>query len=424
MSNPVPRTPLAGGAGGSGGGGAGLAGQTSPSAHDLIAQLVAQLQGASIAGNLNGQGPSGNVKAKVPTFSGKKKDWPLYKMQMQAYLATLNLEGVLEEAFEQQLPATQATVLDTNVPAEKSQEDAREANNKVMQVLVLGFKKPSLVNALTMSKTTEWPVGKAWKVWKEFHERFAPDDATSEMTMEDELVKLKIKKSEDPKAMADKIAAIAVKYGSIVDEADKYKTIIRACRKHYAQAISTYEQTYQLVYQTKPSSSELLGSLHKVFLLQEGNKASNGDDTDDDAEPADVALANAGTSGKPFKKNCFHCGEKGHMAKDCPNKNGGGGEGKSNNSNGNKGKGKFKGDCNFCGKAGHMARDCFSNPESKNYKGDKEKETAAGNVEVLVPSFELEESLEGVDLLLSSIENEAHEMQGEIQSMGESCGTE
>ena len=68
-------------------------------------------------------------------------------------------------------------------------------------MLVLGFKKPSLVNAIVMSKTNDWPVGKAWKVWKEFHECFESDDATSEMTMEDELIKLRVKKTEDLKVL-------------------------------------------------------------------------------------------------------------------------------------------------------------------------------------------------------------------------------
>ena len=42
--------------------------------------------------------------------------------------------------------------------------NVREANAKVMQVLVLGFKTPSLVNTIAMSKLDKWLVGKAWKV--------------------------------------------------------------------------------------------------------------------------------------------------------------------------------------------------------------------------------------------------------------------
>ena len=60
-------------------------------------------------------GPStagGYIEAKPPSFSGKKKDWPLFKMQLQAYLSTLGLEGVLDESFEKKLPARQDKVLD------------------------------------------------------------------------------------------------------------------------------------------------------------------------------------------------------------------------------------------------------------------------------------------------------------------------
>ncbi len=46
------------------------------------------------------------------------------------------------------------------------------------------------------------------------------------MSMENELMKLKIKKTEDPMDLDDKIAGVAVKYGCIVSDKDKYKTII------------------------------------------------------------------------------------------------------------------------------------------------------------------------------------------------------
>ena len=40
--------------------------------------------------------------------------------------------------------------------------------------------------------------------------RFAPDDEIAEMDMDDELAKLKIKKNENPKDIADAIAAIQI----------------------------------------------------------------------------------------------------------------------------------------------------------------------------------------------------------------------
>ena len=84
-------------------------------------------------------------------------------------------------------------------------------------------------------------------MWKTFHDRYAPDDSTSEMSMENELMKLKLKKTEDPMYLDDHIAGVAVKYGCIVDEKEKYKTIICASKNIYSGMISTNEQTYMLM---------------------------------------------------------------------------------------------------------------------------------------------------------------------------------
>jgi len=52
-------------------------------ANQLVAALIQQLQGAPSPSS----GIGGYIKSKPPTFSGKKKDWPLFKMQLVAYLA-------------------------------------------------------------------------------------------------------------------------------------------------------------------------------------------------------------------------------------------------------------------------------------------------------------------------------------------------
>ena len=148
---------------------------------NALLALVKALADAQIVAGPSSAG--GYVKGKSPIFSGKKKDWPLFKMQLQAYLLTLGLESVLEETLDQEPLPQQESVLDETDATQATQSNARKANANVMQVLVLGFKNPTLVNTIAMSKLSKWPVRKVWRVWKTFHERCALDDATLEMSV-------------------------------------------------------------------------------------------------------------------------------------------------------------------------------------------------------------------------------------------------
>ena len=83
----------------------------------------------------------------------------LFKMQLQVCLLILGLEGMLEETSKQELPQQQYSVLDTTDLVQAVQSDACDASANVTQVLVLGFKKLTLVNTIAMSKSVDWPVG-------------------------------------------------------------------------------------------------------------------------------------------------------------------------------------------------------------------------------------------------------------------------
>ena len=65
------------------------------------------------------------------------------------------------------------------------------------------------------------------------------------MSIDNELMKLKLKKKEDPMDLDDRITGVVVKYGCIVEEKEKHKTIIRAIKNIHSGMISTNEQTYR-----------------------------------------------------------------------------------------------------------------------------------------------------------------------------------
>ena len=85
---------------------------------NVLFSLAKAFADAQIAAAAGGSSAGVYVKARPPSFSRKQKDWPLFKMQLLAYLSTLGLEGVLEESFNKELPARQDTVLDATDMAE------------------------------------------------------------------------------------------------------------------------------------------------------------------------------------------------------------------------------------------------------------------------------------------------------------------
>jgi hypothetical protein len=70
------------------------------------------------------------VKAvKLPTFDGKRESYQLWLTRFKAYAAVHLFIAALGNSKETDLPADEATVVDTSTAAGKREEAAKKRNN-------------------------------------------------------------------------------------------------------------------------------------------------------------------------------------------------------------------------------------------------------------------------------------------------------
>ena len=94
-------------------------------------------------------------------FSGKRADFPKYKIQLKATLGMTGWASVLEPSFKATMPATESTACNDAVPAEKAANEARVKNAKVVNCIIIGQKSDKMINMIELAKTVGYPSGVA-----------------------------------------------------------------------------------------------------------------------------------------------------------------------------------------------------------------------------------------------------------------------
>ena len=322
---------------------------------------------------------------KVVPFSGKETDFPFWMMKLEALLSNHGLIETISDTFDAKLPAKENAMLDPTDTAEKAQITAREQNAKACNIIIMSQQSNTVLQWLSLEKTTMWPTGKAYKMVAAMKKRYKVDDDLAELDMHAELDKIKLSKNRDPRKLNDDIGAVTVKYGCTLTDKQLLQVLFKAARANYSDTLTSVKQLYQLGSKRKPTYIEYLDGMYEVWRMN-GSK----EEKSEKSEPNETVLGATDS----FTGKCYNCGKKGHRANECRSKinDGNGKEKGSTNGNGNtQQKSKFKGNCNACGKQGHMARDCWSDPKNadkrpKNWKGGKGSGDAVGaSIEVLVP---------------------------------------
>jgi len=317
---------------------------------------------------------------KVPNFTGRK--FRVFDSQFKAVCTLKKCDEALEETFKKELPARSDAVLDDTNATEKKQKEALMKNNLAMSYLAFALTTEEGLDFLEESKSAEFPGGEAHRVYTALKDEYVPNDQMSKAQQLNELSVLKLKKNEDPKKLGKRVIRVVNSYRNKIDEEQLVAVVVRAAGKTYANCIRQESRYIQRIESRHATAKELISAMAEQWRISGGRNDDEANDTDDDAEPTDVALVDSSAGSKV---KCFKCSERGHFARDCP---------KSRT-------GDIK--CTICGKGGHVAASCWDNPENPNVpKWIKDKrgggsEATGACVEVLIPSLVMEESVESVD---------------------------
>jgi hypothetical protein len=215
---------------------------------------------------------------------------------------------------------------------------------------------------ITKAKTDEWPGGEALMINATLIKKYRPDDIIAAAEARRRLNDVSMKNNDDPAILCEHLAEIEVDYAGTtikITEQDCIGVVFATAAEKY-HSILTSEQ------RTNGADLTMDDLEYGMKQLRRQGGGSQKKHTGNDI--GEMVLA-------AFGGTCYNCQEKGHIANQCPKK-----DGPSNynhNASGNT-RGKFKGECNMCGKIGHKKSHCWQLEENKNKSA---KDYRPGNAE-------------------------------------------
>ena len=171
-----------------------------------------------------------NGVMRIPRFSGKKEDFPMWLSQFRAICTVKGVGECFDINWKIQLPAKESTVLDETDATEKKQIEAKKKNNMAFSYATLAMNAPKLLVMLESLKSADWPSGRPDILMGKLMKKFKPTDTLAVAEQTKKLMKLKLGKDQDPDELGNEIAALESQYGSILAEKEKSGDSCECCR--------------------------------------------------------------------------------------------------------------------------------------------------------------------------------------------------
>ena len=278
---------------------------------------------------------------QIPKFSGERKHFPVWFTKATAVCALNGVSPKLKAGFKDMLPANDAILLDKTKPDEFPFIVNKNANLVAINLsTVMLCDTDAMIMLIDSTKTKDWPDGLAWKRTEKLCTKFKPGDMASTEQLE-KLMKLTLKKNQDPEYLKSKIASLKTSHGCQIEEKLRIAAIVKAGGKQYSADIHSKTKAFKRAG-GNVTSADLIQAMMESFRIF-GNADSDTNDSDGD----EVKLA--ATEFK-FKFSCNLCGKSRHKAKECPQPQ----------------RNKIK--CEHCGRLGHTKATCLKLEANKSIR--------------------------------------------------------
>ena len=136
---------------------------------------------------------------QIPKFSREKKYFPVWFTKATAVCALNGVSPTLKARFKDMLPANDAIPLDKTKPNEFQFIVNKNANLIAMNLLtVMLCDTDAMIMLIDSTKTRDWLDGLVWKLIEKLCKKFKPDDTIASAEQLEKLMKLTLKKNQDP----------------------------------------------------------------------------------------------------------------------------------------------------------------------------------------------------------------------------------
>ena len=263
---------------------------------------------------------------KVPSFSGKKADYPIWWMRFRSHARVYNFIQALSDTPDPDLPGTEDAVIDDTTDSGKKQKKVLHRNAMAVSCLSMALQADDDLKLVMKSITSDWPGGQAHIIIKGLLRNYTSENIAAKTRIRQDINKINMTDTMNPKILREKISQIENRHSHELGDDDLVAIVIEKA----APIDSTIVAAEQRAKGSQVTADDLIDAMMTQWNLHHDEDDDGEDVTESSIDsgglslqvtPAvkNVPVCQAVGSGEPPNPQvvCNFCQEPGHGYYQC-----------------------------------------------------------------------------------------------------------